>query len=252
MKISRSFRPLTLGIGAGMLLAGGIMAWLLRGNALAEGAGRSQTVPFAMSLILAVLGLVTMLNCRKKERKTDVRTLAVAALCAALCYVGFAFLKIDIPAPGGSTAFHFGNVFCVLAALLLGGYWGGMAGAVGLTIADLTTAYVTSAPKTFLMKLLIGLIVGFVAHKLLHLDKETDSKKAVVKASAASIAGMTFNVVADPIVGYFYKTYVFGIPQDWAKTLAKLGAMTTLVNAIVAVICATILYAALRPALKRV
>lgn len=93
---------------------------------------------------------------------------------AALCYIGFAFLKFDIPVPGSleKTAVHFGNVFCVLAALLLGGYWGGLAGAVGMTIADLTTAYVTSAPKTFLLKLCIGLIVGLVAHKIFHLSAE--------------------------------------------------------------------------------
>ena len=42
------------------------------------------------------------------------------------------------------------------------GFWGCMAGAVGLSIADLTSAYVTSAPKTFLLKLCIGLITGFV------------------------------------------------------------------------------------------
>ena len=71
---------------------------------------------------------------------------------------------------------HLGNVFCVLAALLLGGYWGGLAGAIGMTIADLTTAYVTSAPKTFLLKLCIGLIVGLVAHKIFHLSKEHSAK----------------------------------------------------------------------------
>jgi uncharacterized membrane protein len=67
---------------------------------------------------------------------------------AALCYIGFTFFKIDIPVGPEKTAFHFGNVFCVLAALLIGGYWGGLAGAVGMTLADLTTSYVTSAPKT--------------------------------------------------------------------------------------------------------
>lgn len=104
----------------------------------------------------------------------DVTRLAQAGLLAALCYIGFAFLKFDIPVPGSleKTAVHFGNVFCVLAALLLGGYWGGLAGAVGMTIADLTTAYVTSAPKTFLLKLCIGLIVGLVAHKIFHLSAE--------------------------------------------------------------------------------
>ena len=79
------------------------------------------------------------------SRQADVKRLAQAGLLAALCYIGFAFFKIDIPVGPEKTAFHFGNVFCVLAALLLGGYWGGLAGAVGMTIADLTTSYVTSS-----------------------------------------------------------------------------------------------------------
>ena len=56
--------------------------------------------------------------------------LAQAGLMAALCYIGFAFFKIDIPVGPEKTAFHLGNVFCVLGALLLGGPWGGLAGAV--------------------------------------------------------------------------------------------------------------------------
>lgn len=64
--------------------------------------------------------------------------------CATLVFPSF---KIDIPVGTEKTAFHLGNVFCVLAALFLGGLWGGMAGAVGMTIADLTSGYVTSAPQ---------------------------------------------------------------------------------------------------------
>ena len=59
------------------------------------------------------------------------------------------------------------------------------------------------------------------------------------------------NIVADPVVGYFYKTYLLGVPQDLAKTLAKIGAITTSVNAVIAVIVASIIYLALRPAMKR-
>ena len=62
---------------------------------------------------------------------------------------------------------------------------------------------------------------------------------------------MAFNVVADPLVGYFYKTYLLGVPQDLAKALAKISALTTSVNAVVAVIFASIFYLALRPALKK-
>ena len=185
-------------------------------------------------------------------KNKQILTLAMAALFAALCYIGFSYFRIDIPVGTEKTAFHLGNVFCVLAALFIGGFWGGMSGAVGMTIADLTTGYVTSAPKTFLLKLCIGLVAGFLAHKVFHISKEEERKVPLPIATVLSCAaGMAFNVVADPVVGYFYKTYILGVPQEAAAIWAKMGAVTTLVNAVVAVIVASIFYLALRPALKR-
>ena len=205
------------------------------------------------AILLTIKGLYNAIVGIVPAAKADVRKLAQAGLLAALCYIGFAFIKVDMPVPGSleKTAFHFGNVFCVLAALLLGGYWGGLAGAVGMTIADLTTAYVTSAPKTFLLKLCIGLIVGLVAHKIFHLSKEHPKKYITGVTILASACGMAFNVVADPLVGYFYKMYLLGVPQDISKALAKISTMTTSVNAVTAVVCASIIYLALRPALKK-
>ena len=177
--------------------------------------------------------------------------LAETALLAALCYVSFTFLQIKIPVPGGdATSLHIGNTFCVLGALLLGGWYGGLAGAIGMTIADLMDpVYITGAPKTFVLKLCIGLITGLVAHKLAKIN-ETNDKKYVFKWSLlASIAGLAFNVVADPVVGYFYKQYILGQPQEVASILAKLSAGATFVNAIVSTILVVILYNAIRPAL---
>lgn len=188
----------------------------------------------------------------ENKTKLTTRKLVFSALMAALCYIGFSYFRIDIPVGTEKTAFHLGNVFCVLAALLVGGFWGGMSGAVGMTIADLTTGYVTSAPKTFFLKLCIGLVAGFVAHKVFHINKEEGRKAPLPVATVLScVAGMAFNVVADPVVGYFYKTYLLGVPQEAATIWAKMGAVTTLVNAIVAVIVASVFYLALRPALKR-
>lgn len=59
------------------------------------------------------------------------------------------------------------------------------------------------------------------------------------------------NIIADPLVGYFYKTYLLGLPQDLTKTLLKISQLTTSVNAAVAVLCASVFYLALRPALKK-
>jgi uncharacterized membrane protein len=158
-----------------------------------------------------------------------------------------------IPVGDSSTSFHLGNVFCVLAALCLGGLWGGMAGAVGMTIGDLfTPVYITSAPKTFVLKLCIGLITGLVAHKVFHISRDRERKLPLSVATVLSCtAGMAFNVVADPLVGYFYKMYVLGVPQQAANIWVKMGAVTTAVNAVIAVIAATLFYLALRPALKR-
>ena len=122
----------------------------------------------------------------------------------------------------------------------------------GMTIADLTTAYVTSAPKTFLLKLGIGLICGLIAHRVFQLSQDRKRKLPLSVATVLSCAGgMAFNIVADPLVGYFYKTYVLGVPQQAASIWVKIGAVTTSVNALIAVIAATVLYLALRPALKR-
>lgn len=210
----------------------------------------SLTLVF-FSLLLTGKGIGNALFGVRKSRQRTVKQLAMAGFLATLCYIGFAFFKIDIPVGPGKTAFHFGNVFCVLAALLLGGYWGGLAGAIGMTIGDLTTSYVTSAPKTFLLKLLIGLIVGLVAHRLFKLSRNHSARYVAGATIAASTCGMAFNIVADPIVGYFYKTYLLGIPQDIASTLAKLSAVTTSVNAVVAVVASTVFYLALRPALRK-
>lgn len=240
-------------VGIVMLAAGIILVFVTRSAALAENAAAASVLTYSLSLILSVLGLVIAILSLLPDRKpTDTRTLVTAALFAALCYIGFAYFRIDIPVGTEKTAFHLGNVFCVLGALFLGGFWGGMAGAVGLTISDLTSSYVTSAPKTFILKLGIGLIAGFVAHQLFHISREEQRKVPLPVATVLSCAaGMAFNVVADPLVGYFYKMYVLGVPQDVAAIWASMGAITTLVNAIVAVIAASVLYLALRPALKR-
>ena len=237
------------------LAASGLTAVLLtRSEAIAKGAAAASTLPFAIGLIGVLTGgLVGISGLLPQRQTTGIRTLTMAAMFAALCYVGFAFFQVKIPVGDSATSFHLGNVFCVLAALCIGPVWGGLAGAVGMTIGDLLDpVYITSAPKTFLLKLGIGLIAGFVAHKVFKISQDTQRKVPLTAATAISCAaGMGFNMVADPLVGYFYKMYILGVPQDAASILAKMGAVTTAVNAVIAVIAATVFYLTLRPALKR-
>lgn len=188
-----------------------------------------------------------------ENRNETVMKIAQTAILAALCFVTFTFLQIKIPMPGGdATSLHIGNAFCVLAALLIGGGYGGVAGAIGMGIADiLDPVYIVGAPKTFVLKFCIGVITGLVAHRVAHISESTDKKYIFKWSLIACIAGLGFNVVADPIVGYFYKMYILGQPQEMASILAKWSSVSTFVNAVVSTILVALIYNVLRPALAK-
>lgn len=170
---------------------------------------------------------------------------------AALSYVVFTFLQIKIPLPGGdATSIHLGNAVCVLGALLLGGIYGGLGGAIGMTIGDLLDpVYVVYAPKTLFLKFCIGFITGLIAHKLGHVSTETDNKKVLKWTIAASVCGLLFNVIFDPLIGYFYKLLILVKPA--AELTLVWNVASTSINAVTSAIVSVLVYMALRPALKK-
>lgn len=177
--------------------------------------------------------------------------IALTGLMAALSYVVFTFLQIKIPLPGGdATSIHLGNAVCVLGALLLGGFYGGLGGAIGMTIGDLLDpVYIVYAPKTFILKLCIGLITGLIAHKIGKITLETDKKKVALWSTLAAVGGLLFNVIFDPLVGYFYKLIILGKPA--AELTLAWNVASTSINAVTSTIVSVLVYLALRPALKK-
>ena len=172
--------------------------------------------------------------------------LTYTVMFIAVNYVAFTYGKINIQFTAGqSTAIHIANAVVVLSSWLLGPVYGGLAGAIGLSIADLMDPrYITSAPKTFIMKFFIGFIAGMIARKM-NL-KEKDDRKEIIKITGISaVAGLGFNVIVDPIFGYFYKQYVLGMPQDIASIAMAWSRSITAVNAVICVIVAVILYLSL-------
>lgn len=177
--------------------------------------------------------------------------IALTGLMAALSYVAFTFLQIKVPLPGGdATSFHLGNTICVLGALLAGSFYGGMGGAIGMTIGDLLDpVYITSAPKTFILKFAIGAIAGVVAHRIGKINRQTDPKKIFQWTVLSAVCGLGFNVIFDPIFGYYYKLYIIGKPA--AELVLKWNFITTGTNAVLSVIAVTVIYMAVRPVLKK-
>ncbi len=184
-------------------------------------------------------------------KRNQIVKLTYAGLMAALAYVGYAVFPA-INASG--TKVHIGNAFVVLGALLLGGPYGGLAGAIGLTFADLLGGYAASAPRTFICKLLIGLVVGLVAHRIGHINDE-HRKPHIAKWSAiAAIAGLAFNCVFEPALKYVWFTILTPNAEKAASAIAALLAVTTyatIINAVINSVIAILLYNALRPVLTK-
>ena len=82
-----------------------------------------------------------------------------------------------------------------------------------MTIGDLTDpVYIVYAPKTFLLK---------INHRFNHrtcyptksaTSRKTDNKKVWKWTILAAVAGLLFNVIFDPLVGYLYKLLILGKP----------------------------------------
>lgn len=175
--------------------------------------------------------------------------LVLVALMAALCYVIFTLIQIPIPTPAGYTSFHLGNVFCVLAALLIDGVSGGFAGAIGMGIGDLfDPKYVLTTPKTVILKFLIGFITGTLAHKVFKINETEDNKKGVILSVCG---GMLFNVIGEPIFSYLYYSIILNNAEKAASYLTLLKWLTTSVNAILTIIISVLLYFPLRKQIKK-
>lgn len=173
-------------------------------------------------------------------------------LMAALCFVGYAvFPALN----AGGTKIHFGNCFVVIAAYLLGGVPGGLAGAVGLGLADVLCGFAASAPRTFICKFMIGLIAGTVAHKAGHITEPGREASVILRWTIiAAVAGLAFNCVFEPCLKYVWYTILIPDSDKAAsaiKALMALNTYATFINAITNSIAAVILYNALRPVLAK-
>jgi len=185
-------------------------------------------------------------------RNDSIKKICLAGIMAALCYVGYAiFPAISV----SGTKVHLGNAFVVLGALMLGGLYGGLAGAVGLSLADILGGFSASAPRTFITKLVIGLIVGLVAHRLGHLNNGTHTRKNVTKWSIfAALAGLGFNCIFEPALKYVWYTLLTPNADKAQAAIASLMAVTTvttLINTVINSIAAILLYTALRPVMVK-
>ena len=180
-----------------------------------------------------------------------IKNITLTALMAALCYVGYAVFPA-ISATG--TKVHIGNAFVVLGSLLLGPIYGGLAGAIGLSLADILGGFAASAPRTFICKFLIGIIVGLIAVKFKKINDSHPIKYVLVWSIVATVSGLAFNCVFEPALKWLWFTLLTPNAekaQSAISAMVKITTVATLINTGINSVIGVALYNALRPALKK-
>ena len=106
-----------------------------------------------------------MSSLSSSKKKFTIYQLAFTALMAALVFVSTQF-NIKIPLGMGETSMiSFGNIFCILSALLLGPIYGGLAAGIGSFFFDLLDpVFITSAPFTLVFKFIMAFVCGKIAY----------------------------------------------------------------------------------------
>lgn len=165
--------------------------------------------------------------------------MAVTGLLAALVFV-FSWVQIPI---GSIARIHLGNVFCALAGLLFGPLTGGLAGGFGSMLFDLTNpAYIAECWITFLTKFFIGFLAGLIARP----GKKVPVGRDIVAATVGSVAYVVLYLVKS-----FITMTIEGQAQGAIVTQLYTKGITSLTNAVMAIIASVLLAQALRPALSR-
>ena len=201
-----------------------------------------------MWLLLFVVAALALLIAALTKTKFTVQKISIIGIMAAMSFVAYEFFRIPNVFGTGSS-FHLGNTFTALTAMLLDG----VAGAIGLALADVVAGDPGYAITTFILKFIIGLVCGAVSHKVIHLRTfPTGSKfKYVAAVTASAFSGLLVNVFTDPFIGYFRNLYIFGQPAEFVSVVTKIASGVTLVNSLLSTVCAVVLYIALRPALEK-
>ena len=181
----------------------------------------------------------------KKEKFFTVQTIALIGVLSAMVFA-LTYVGIDIPSPLGKTKIHFGNVMCLLSALLFGPGIGGLAAGLGSALFDLQDpAWAPEFWITFINKASMAFVAGFFFHKV---RVGSEKFRIWLAGLLGSLTYCVLYIVKNILSGHYVKGFT------WEVTIAETMITkfpVTLVNGIIAVICACVLTLALRPALRK-
>lgn len=115
-----------------------------------------------MTLIKAIVIITKRItNGGKKMQLTKTKNIILGGLMIALVFISTFSVRIPVPFTQGYI--HAGDSMIFIAAILLGWKYGALAGGIGSALADIVGGYAMWALPTFIIKAIMGGLVGWLA-----------------------------------------------------------------------------------------
>ena len=178
-------------------------------------------------------------------------TIVGIAFMSALVFVG-SMISIPIPTVLDVSRIHLGNIFCLLAGFMLGGAKGGFAAGLGSMLYDFTNPkYIASSPITFINKFMMGFVCGCIAGGVIRSYASSEGRAKLARLIIAAAAGALTYVALYVGKGLIEDIFFLRAEVETALLSAKVKTVTSLVNAVIAVVASVPLAVALKSGLRR-
>jgi uncharacterized membrane protein len=99
------------------------------------------------------------------KTKMSVKDLALSGVLIALVFVATYFIQFQLPFSATGGLVHMGNVALFTIAMVFGSKKGAISGAFGMALFDIFSGWFVWAPGTFIVRGIMGLIIGLVYEK---------------------------------------------------------------------------------------
>lgn len=99
-----------------------------------------------------------------KKSNVMVKDLVITGLLVAIVFISTYVIQFHLPISLNGGLIHCGNIALFLIAIVFGKKKGAIAGGFGMMLFDVFSQYMVWAPFTFVIRALMGYIVGAMAH----------------------------------------------------------------------------------------
>lgn len=137
-----------------------------------------------------------------KKSNIMVKDLVITGLLVAIVFVSTYAIQFHLPISLNGGLIHCGNIALFLVAIVFGKKKGAIAGAFGMGLFDVVSQYMVWAPFTFVIRGLMGYIIGAMAHR----------NNAAGKKISYNVIGILLSAFILFPGYYFTQVFLYG---DW-------------------------------------